>query len=52
MITVKIKMIMKEKVEIVEMRNSDNSDDGIGINSGDNEGTEYNLPEFVRPSWE
>jgi hypothetical protein len=32
-------MIMKEKAEMV-MTNSDNNDDGSGVNGGDNEGTE------------
>jgi hypothetical protein len=41
MVTVTMtKMIMKEEAEMVEMTNSDYSDDGNGINSGDNEGTE------------
>lgn len=43
------KMIMKEKAEMVEMTISDYSDDGNGINSGDNEGTESDLSEFFRP---
>jgi hypothetical protein len=40
----------EEEGGMVEMTNSDNSDDGSGVNGGDNEWTEYNFSEFIFPS--
>lgn len=41
MITVKMaKMIMKDKEEMAEVTNNDNSDDGSCVKGDDNDGTE------------